>query len=206
MKKEKAYRYIKNQIMEEKWSTDTAINVNEIAVELNMSRTPIHKALSQLEQEGFLNIIPQVGVFVKKPDRKDVLERINICATLDALLAEQAAYNLKDEDFVYMEATLRKMDDPIISADDYSDLNIEFHKTIYDASGYSYTLNLTRQLWDYLTYVGSPDLLFIEGRRKRSQAEHWLIYFALKDRDHSLVKKLVEIHMRRVAEVINLKF
>lgn len=192
--------------MEEKWSTDTAINVNEIAVELNMSRTPIHKALSQLEQEGFLNIIPQVGVFVKKPDRKDVLERINICATLDALLAEQAAYNLKDEDFVYMEATLRKMDDPIISADDYSDLNIEFHKTIYDASGYSYTLNLTRQLWDYLTYVGSPDLLFIEGRRKRSQAEHWLIYFALKDRDHSLVKKLVEIHMRRVAEVINLKF
>ena len=70
MKIDKAYRYIKRQIIDGIWEPETAINVNEITEKLNMSRTPVHKALSKLEQEGFLSIIPQVGVFVKRPDQK----------------------------------------------------------------------------------------------------------------------------------------
>ncbi|KKK39126.1 hypothetical protein WQ57_04955 [Mesobacillus campisalis] len=202
MKKDQAYRYIKNQIMEEKWSSETAVNVNEIAAELNMSRTPIHKALSELAQEGFLHIIPQVGVFVKKPDLSEVLERVYVCASLDALMAEQATFYLKEEDFKHMESILKTMDVPDICVEEYSSLNIEFHRVIYEASGYTYTLNHAKQLWDYLNYVGSPDVLFSESRRKRSQSEHWMIYFALKDGDHKLVKSLVEHHMRRVADSI----
>lgn len=192
--------------MEGKWNPDTAINVNEIADELGMSRTPIHKALTQLGQEGFLTIIPQVGVFVKLPDRNEVLERVTVCANLDALMAEQAAKTLTEEDLDYLESTLVRMDDLSLSSEEYATLNIEFHSTIYNASGFTYTLNLTRQLWDYLNYVGTPELLFIEDRRKRSQSEHWLIYYALKDRDSRLVKRLVELHMRRVSEVIDAKY
>ena len=61
MKKEKAYAYIKRLILDGKWDLEESINVNEITEHLQMSRTPIHKALTQLEQEGFLTIIPQVG-------------------------------------------------------------------------------------------------------------------------------------------------
>lgn len=206
MKRDSAYRFIKSKIMEGAWDPDTAINVNEIADELGMSRTPIHKALTQLEQEGFLTIIPQVGVFVKLPDREEVLERVNVCANLDALMAEQAAFNLSDEDLDYLESILIKMDDLSLSAEEYSTLNVEFHTTIYKASGYTFTINLARQLWDYLNYVGTPELLFMEDRRKRSQSEHWLIYYALKDQDSRLAKRLVELHMRRVAEVVSVKF
>ena len=69
LKKAKAYAYIKRLIMDGKWDLEESINVNEITEHLQMSRTPIHKALSQLAQEGFLKIIPQVGVFVRKPKK-----------------------------------------------------------------------------------------------------------------------------------------
>ena len=95
MKREKAYRYIKGLIIEGKWDVEMAINVNEIADELKMSRTPIHKALTQLEQEGFLTIIPQVGVFVKRPEHTEIFERLLVCANLDALLTEQAQFKNK---------------------------------------------------------------------------------------------------------------
>ncbi|WP_227937789.1 GntR family transcriptional regulator [Alkalihalobacillus deserti] len=206
MKKDDAYRFIKNLIIEGYWDPEKSINVNDLAELLNMSRTPVQKALTQLEQVGFLTIIPQVGVFVRKPERKEVLERVFVCASLDALMAEQAASTLKDEDYIYLEATLREMDDPNLSNEEYSILNVAFHQTIYEASGFSFTINTAKELWEYLYFVGSLEALFKTKRRKRSQAEHWLIFFALKDRDGKLAKELIELHLRRVAEVIDQKF
>ncbi|MFF2449708.1 GntR family transcriptional regulator [Neobacillus sp. NPDC058068] len=206
MKIDKAYRYIKRQIIEGNWEPEAAINVNELSEILNISRTPIHKALSKLEQEGFLTIIPQVGVYVKRPDPNEVIERLLVCANLDALMTEQAALHLTDEDFHYMEATLKKMDNPKLSADDYSSLNIDFHRTIYRASKLTYTFNLANQLWDYLNFVGNPEDLFTDGRRKQSQTEHWIIYYSLREKDSKMAKRLMEKHMRRVSQIVGEKY
>jgi DNA-binding GntR family transcriptional regulator len=199
----KAYRYIKRQIFEGVWEPETAINVNELSSTLDISRTPIHKALSKLEQEGFITIIPQVGVYVKKPEPEEIIQRLLVCANLDSLMTEYSVYNLGEEEFTLMEKTLKKMDRPELSNDEYSRLNIEFHKTIYEASKLHYTLSLTKQLWDYLNYVGNPEQLFSLERRKRSQTEHWMIYYHLKEKDGKAAKELMERHMRRVAESVD---
>jgi DNA-binding GntR family transcriptional regulator len=206
MKIDKAYRYIKRQIIEGIWEPETAINVNDITEALNMSRTPVHKALSKLEQEGFLSIIPHVGVFVKRPDPSEVLERLLVCANLDALMTEQAALNLTEDDFCLLEETLIKMDQLELSADEYASLNIEFHRTIYQASKLTYTFNLAKQLWDYLNFVGNPEELFTDERRKQSQIEHWIIFYSLQEKDSKMAKRLMEKHMRRVAKLVGEKY
>ncbi|MDF2791796.1 MAG: GntR family transcriptional regulator [Neobacillus sp.] len=206
MKIDKAYRYIKRQIIEGIWEPETAINVNDITETLNMSRTPVHKALSKLEQEGFLSIIPQVGVFVKRPDPEEVLERLLVCANLDALMTEQAALNLTEDEFCFLKETLIKMDQLELSADEYASLNIEFHRTIYQASKLTYTLNLAKQLWDYLNFVGNPEELFTDERRKQSQIEHWIIFYSLQEKDSKMAKRLMEKHMRRVAKLVGEKY
>jgi DNA-binding GntR family transcriptional regulator len=203
MKIDKAYRYIKRQIFEGVWEPETAINVNELSATLNISRTPIHKALSKLEQEGFITIVPQVGVYVKKPDPEEIIQRLLVCANLDSLMTEYSVYNLREEEFALMEKILMKMELPSISNDEYSQLNIEFHKTIYEASRLHYTFDLAKQLWDYLHYVGNPDRLFSTERRKKSQTEHWMIYYHLKEKDGKAAKELMERHMRRVAEAVD---
>ncbi|TDL72498.1 GntR family transcriptional regulator [Rhodococcus qingshengii] len=202
MKIDQAYRYIKMQIIDGTWEPESAINVNEITAHLNISRTPVHKALAKLEQEGFLSIIPQVGVYVKRPEQSDVLERLLVCANLDALMTERAAFKLNEEELTYMRETLTMMDNPDISEDEYSALNIEFHRTIYEASKLTYALSLAKQLWDYLNYVGNPVVLFSKDRRKQSQTEHWMIYYSLKEKDSKLAKKLMERHLLRIAEAV----
>ena len=199
MKKKKAYAYIKRLILDGKWDLEESINVNEITEHLQMSRTPIHKALTQLEQEGFLTIIPQVGVFVKKPEQSEVIERILVGATLDALLTEQAVPKMNEEKIIYLEELLKKMDRPEWSSDEYSALNVEFHSVIYAASELEYTIEFTKQIWDYLNYIGSPDDLFSKEKRERSQREHWMIYQTIKDRDSKLAKTLMENHVRRIS-------
>src|SRR4051794_17526584 len=126
MKIDQAYRYIKRQIIDGVWIPETAINVNEVSEHLNMSRTPVHKALTKLAEEGFLSIIPQVGVFVKRPELHEVLERLLVCANLDALMTEHAAKNLTHEELSHMYDILTRMDNLEISEDEYSILNIEF--------------------------------------------------------------------------------
>ncbi|MBV7503681.1 GntR family transcriptional regulator [Bacillus sp. sid0103] len=206
MKIDKAYRYIKRLIIEGNLEPETAINVNEITEKLNMSRTPVHKALSKLEQEGFLSIIPQVGVFVKRPDPEEVLERLLVCANLDALMTEQAALNLNEAEFCSLKDILIKMDDPGLTADEYSSLNIDFHRIIYQASKLTYTFNLAKQLWDYLNFVGNPEELFTIERRKQSQNEHWIIFYSLQENDSKMAKRLMEKHMRRVAKLVGEKY
>jgi DNA-binding GntR family transcriptional regulator len=206
MKIDQAYRYIKRQIIDGVWIPETAINVNEVSEHLNMSRTPVHKALTKLAEEGFLSIIPQVGVFVKRPELHEVLERLLVCANLDALMTEHAAKNLTHEELSHMYDILTRMDNLEISEDEYSILNIEFHRTIYEAAKLPFTFSLANQLWDYLNYVGNPVLLFSQDRRQQSQAEHWMIYYSLKERDAKLARKLKEKHLIRVSESVSEKY
>ncbi|WHY02424.1 GntR family transcriptional regulator [Neobacillus sp. DY30] len=206
MKIDQAYRYIKRQIIDGVWVPDTAINVNEVSEHLNISRTPIHKAMTKLAEEGFLSVIPQVGVFVKRPDMEEVMERLLVCTNLDALMTEYAVKNLNDDELSQMYTILTKMDNLEISEEEYSSLNIEFHTIIYKAAKLPYTFTLANQLWDYLNYVGNPALLFSLDRRKQSQAEHWMIYYSLKERDAKLAKKLMEKHLTRIAESVSEKY
>ena len=97
-------------------------------------------------------------------------------ATLDALLTEQAVPKMNEEKIIYLEELLKKMDRPELSSDEYSALNVEFHSVIYAASELEYTIEFTKQIWDYLNYIGSPDDLFSKEKRERSQREHWMIY------------------------------
>ncbi|MFC2949722.1 GntR family transcriptional regulator [Virgibacillus sediminis] len=202
MKKDIAYKYIKQQILNGEWKTDSAINVNQIMDELSLSRTPVNKALRQLEYEGFLNIIPQVGVFVKRPDAQEVYERLLVCVRLDAYMTGIGASKISEEKIRELEELLEVMDNPELTSDQYAQLNVDFHSAIIYSSGLEYMIQMTKQLWDYLNYVTTPTELFLEEVRRRSQTEHWMILQTLKDRDVDMATKMMEKHMGRVAEFV----
>ena len=70
----------------------------------------------------------------------------------------------------------------------------------------TYTIELTKQIWDYLQYIGNPDHLFSKEKRERSQREHWMIYQSIKDRDRHLAKVLMEKHVRRISDSVEEMF
>lgn len=62
--KMKAYREIKEKIINCEYFPNMFSNEEFLQKELNLSRTPVRDALGRLEQEGFVRIIPKKGMIV----------------------------------------------------------------------------------------------------------------------------------------------
>lgn len=63
----------------------------QIAKQLNVSRTPMREAFSQLEREGLVTILPRVGALVRIVTPRDVEEIYTVRAALECLAVQEAA-------------------------------------------------------------------------------------------------------------------
>jgi DNA-binding GntR family transcriptional regulator len=61
---ERAYRHVKEQVLEGALPGGELITEGEIAEALGMSRTPVRAAFTQLESEGLLRLYPKRGALV----------------------------------------------------------------------------------------------------------------------------------------------
>ena len=73
-KKTEAYETLKNRIIGGKLTPGLAINENELAKDLKVSKTPVREALRQLEREGLVENIPGRGSAVTHISLQDIKE------------------------------------------------------------------------------------------------------------------------------------
>ena len=55
-------------------ATDLRLDERKLAEQLGISRTPVREALTRLEMDGFVEIQPRKGVFVRRKSMNEVLE------------------------------------------------------------------------------------------------------------------------------------
>src|ERR1700755_3184272 len=74
---ERAYRHVKERVLNGKLPGGELISEGEIAEALDMSRTPVRAAFTQLESEGLLKLYPKKGALVvpvSAQELEDVIE------------------------------------------------------------------------------------------------------------------------------------
>jgi len=76
-----AYDYIRKQIMLGEFMPGSLLSENELADALQMSRTPVRSAISQLEHEGLVITLKNRGILVKELSMKESLDMIDIIYT-----------------------------------------------------------------------------------------------------------------------------
>lgn len=67
-----ALNYLKEQIITCVLPPGSAINVNEIAAQLNISKTPVREALLELQYENYITVIPRKRTIVSRISLKDL--------------------------------------------------------------------------------------------------------------------------------------
>jgi DNA-binding GntR family transcriptional regulator len=79
----------------------------------------------------------------------------------------------------------------------YTELNVKFHMTIYEASGMRRLVRIIRGLW-----LGVPPLtpIVLEGRISRSQKEHEEIVNRLAARDGAGAARALDRHIENAAD------
>ena len=84
------------------------LSENNLAREFSCSRTPVREALKRLEQDGFVDILPHSGTYVRSPSLTEYQELTEVRAYLEAL-----AFNLaveKEADCTELKRILGEMD------------------------------------------------------------------------------------------------
>jgi DNA-binding GntR family transcriptional regulator len=129
----KIYKVLKEMVAEYRFQPGARLNVEKVAKELGVSRTPVWEAVRRLEQEGVLKNIPNRGVFMVEMTLEKAFEVFQVRETLERLVGRLAAQNVDDKLIQKMAKSLEEQLKAVEEGDlfRYSQLDFDFHSLIY---------------------------------------------------------------------------
>jgi len=176
-------------------ATDLRLDERALAAQLQISRTPLRAALGRLEQEGFVDVLPRKGVYIRRKSLDEIAEMITVWAALESMAARLATERASDAEI----ASLRVLANRSAGAgiEEYSEANIDFHQRILALSHCTMLKTIADGLLLHMRAVrrrAMPE----KRRAERSVVDHSHIIEALEDRDADLAAKRVCEHTMRL--------
>lgn len=165
----------------------------ELSNKYNVSRGPVRDALKELAKEGFLDMIPNVGVRVAKQPSDDTLELvIKMRKDLENFVIEHVYDQFDDTDYADLRELLQLFKKACENGNmqEVINLDIEYHRYIVHKMD---DLHI-RDLW--LSVVNR--MLFRYNRFENiidCYDEHRQIYDALMDQNKSLILDVLDKHL-----------
>jgi len=172
--KEAVYQRLKENIVRGKIPAGVKLAEIQLAQKLGVSRTPLREAINRLEQDGFVEIIPRRGAFVKKHSLQGILENLVLREVLEGLAGRLAARHATPEmirrmNDCFQGFSVRNVEKSISS---YAHQNIRFHNLIIEASQNQKLIAIIRNLFDQMDMVRLHTIV-LPGRARKSLDEHW---------------------------------
>jgi len=201
MGSDEVYAFLKDKLIRFEFQPGQLLSEKEIISNFKLSRTPVRHALSKMESDGIVEIIPRKGALIKFLSIKDVIEIYQVRKALEGLAAEIAVNNVdleelrKFEDF-YLKA-LQNNDD--VSPEEISRLGIQFHEFIIDCAANSRIKDILKGLRAQLEicriFFLHQDSKVHPSRTTQSIKEHLEIIEALKRGDGELANVKMKNHI-----------
>ncbi len=135
--KDQVYRYLGDQMGKGALRPGTAINMDETALLLGVSKTPLRDALIRLEAEGFVTILPRRGVVVNPLDLQDIRDAYQVIGALESTALLTASPLFADSHVNRMRDLNRDMADALKKGNFnyYYRKNLDFHHIYIDTAG-----------------------------------------------------------------------
>jgi DNA-binding GntR family transcriptional regulator len=185
------------------YGADQEIRLDErqLSQDLGVSRTPIREALTVLEQEGFVRSVPRRGIFVIRKSKREIIELIQVWAALESMAARLAAERASDEEIAGLRHVFDvfRTERPEEHPEEYSQANMEFHRTIIRLSRCRLIVELTENLFIHMRAIRAVSMRQ-QHRAERSIGEHMRIIMSLEAREVERAERLVRDHTLGLAE------
>lgn len=200
--REQAYGEIRSLILDGWLTPGQKVIVRSLAEKLLLSATPIKSALASLERDGFLVAVAHRGYFVPEANAQDMREIYELREVLDGIAARNAAALPDPKKFV--DAVLRPAYNLQLrslnpnSGIVYSDVDMQFHRAIWDVSGNARLARVTDNLVGQLRF-GSGSSSRLPGRIDVAMREHVSIMEAIGQGDAVRAEHESRAHVRRSA-------
>jgi DNA-binding GntR family transcriptional regulator len=195
----RAHEWIRAAIVRGDLAPGRMLSENELAADLEMSRTPVRSALARLQDEGWVTIYPQRGALVRELSDAEVREAAEVRHALESAgiqrsdptrrdgLVDRLAGNLEEQ-----EAALADGDFPR-----FTTLASDFHRAFVEMAGNAVMLEVYDRLRDrqLLTMVRSAPR--ISAAAEQVVAEHRTLLADARRGDWTAFATHLEDHQAR---------
>lgn len=198
-----AYDYLRDMIYSRELDFDTIYSETRMAEQLSISRTPMREALTRLNRERYIDILPSRGFKLHKPTEADVHEAFHIRMMTESYCASLIARDHKKKaarDIIAkMQAALDRQCE-LLDSQEAPDLrrfwmeDQKFHISMLEYVNIS-AFNLQ---YDSFLHVFMPQYLdsdMILGRNHSTIPEHRTIIQALAEGDEEKVAAAIRKHL-----------
>jgi len=205
---DEVYKVLLDAISEGSLAPGTRITQEEIAEQLEVSRSPVLQALRLLKKDGLVQDAPGRGLLVTPLDAAWISNLYEIRGALDSLAARLAAERGAKLDKSLITNGRRASKGEDVKA--MIDADMAFHSAIYAASGNPLITETAHLHWVHLRRVMGA-VLQVSGQRKWIWDEHAAIAAAIAEGDSKLAMELTDQHtsrarqnlVERLGEVLN---
>lgn len=192
------FENLREAIVEGKLNPGQRLMEVQLAEQLGVSRTPVREAIRKLELEGLVVMLPRKGAYVANMSLKDIIDVLEIRATLEGLASSLAAERINPENIKELEKIAKEFEESAKSSDVDVLLkkDVEFHECIFKSTNNKKLHQLINSLWEQVyrfreTYIADYETV------KNIIDEHKAIVDAIKKGDNELAKKYAKEHIEK---------
>ena len=205
--KDQVYQYLKTALIKGELHTGEIYSEQQVADQLNVSRTPVREAVLRLTHEGMLEVHANRGWMVRPVSEDDLREivaaRIAIEGYSIRWLTVQAPEHMWKKSLARLAAVQEKSR-AYIEGDtehyEFMKLDTAFHTLLVAATGNSYLIRIHEQM---RTKLEQAIFTSLHHRRRHAEAweEHAAILAGIERRDEAEAMRAFMVHMGATARV-----
>jgi GntR family transcriptional regulator, rspAB operon transcriptional repressor len=200
-----AYEEIKRRILDCKYAPGAKLSEARLADELGFGRSPVRTAFSRLQAEGWIEVNPQSGTYVRMPTEREIHDIFETRLLLETHVTRTAARSMDPGDLRELRAEFRRLApranlSGARAVDAFNRLDSLFHGAIYRAAGNalvtSILLNLLEKArWLKNAFPSPPK------RWKQAFGEIERVLECLEAHDAEGAARLMREHIGNAADV-----
>lgn len=187
---------LRELILLEKLPAGAHISERDLAAALGISRTPLTKALTILEQDGLIEYSVTRRPQVANPPIREIEENLVVMGALEALAGELACASITEEEIAKVIDCQQRMEaeDGSLTPLESFRLDMELHETIVQASRNAPLID-THQKYNARLWRARFQSSQRQSGREQTFAEHRAIVDALSRRDAKTTSTALRRHL-----------
>jgi GntR family transcriptional regulator, rspAB operon transcriptional repressor len=196
-----AYREIKQRIIEGNYAPGKKLSEARLSAELGVGRSPIRTALARLQAEGWIEISPQSGTYVRGLSGKEIDDVLEIRLVLETYVAGLAAKRITDAVLKQLRRAFDAFGSTVTNerVNDYLELDLEVHVAMHHAAGNSLITQNLLNLIDKVRWIRRGSTAW-PVRIQEAYQEVQQILEALERRDAAAARQAMRQHIQAIID------
>ena len=194
----RVYNQIKNLILCNEFMPGQKLHHQELSERLGVSRTPVREALTRLEQEGYVSLLPNRGFICKEIRMQEAEELYELREALEAFAVQKAIANLtgpameqlRDKMELYGEDAQKPFSRERLRYDQ------DVHLQIAELAHNETLRNTLRHVFERIILKRRTDALYDPARGLTAHQEHLLLLNAMERQDAEDAVRIIRAHIQ----------